>query len=185
MASQVQTGRAEAIALARRLILESRPVRMHELAAELGVSRVTLHRWVGSREQLLGDALWSLSAATLAEAERATRTRGARRIAEIVGRYLAAADSSAGVRSFLARDPELALRVLTTRASSVQARSVEEVERLIREAVDAGDLRVSMSPHDLAYVITRIGESFLYADIITGEKPDVAKARQAVEQLLS
>jgi hypothetical protein len=82
------------------------------------------------------------------------------------------------------RDPEFALRMLTTRATPVQARSVAEVERLIHEAVAAGELDVSMDAHDLAYVIVRIGESFLYADAITGEQPDIGAARRAIEQLL-
>jgi AcrR family transcriptional regulator len=182
--TEVKAGPAGAIELARRRILDGQPVRMQELAGELGVTRVTLHRWVGSREQLIGEAWWSLAQDTLTRAERGVPTRGARRIANIVGRYLEIAHASDGMRAFLEREPEFALRVLTTQATPVQARSVAEVERLISEAVEAGDLEVSMDAHDLAYVIVRVGESFLYADVITGEQPDIGKARAAIEQLL-
>ena len=34
---------------------------MLALSAELVVSRATLYRWTGDREQLLSDVLWSLS----------------------------------------------------------------------------------------------------------------------------
>ena len=34
---------------------------MQTLARELGTSRFTLHRWVGSRDLLLGEVLWSLA----------------------------------------------------------------------------------------------------------------------------
>jgi hypothetical protein len=39
---------------------------MTSLAAELGVNRVTLYRWVGSRDVLMVEVLWSLAASTLA-----------------------------------------------------------------------------------------------------------------------
>ncbi|WP_329389668.1 QsdR family transcriptional regulator [Streptomyces sp. NBC_01351] len=34
------------------------------------------------------------------------------------------------------------------------------------------------------YVITRIGESFVYADLITGDEPDATKPAAAVAALL-
>ncbi|MCX5193101.1 QsdR family transcriptional regulator [Streptomyces sp. NBC_00249] len=37
---------------------------------------------------------------------------------------------------------------------------------------------------DLAYVITRIGESFVHADLITGDEPDATKPAAAVAALL-
>ncbi|MEV0672755.1 QsdR family transcriptional regulator [Mycobacterium sp. NPDC050441] len=41
-----------------------------------------------------------------------------------------------------------------------------------------------LPPNDLAYLIVRIVESFLYADIITGEPLEIAKAEQAISALL-
>jgi hypothetical protein len=37
-----------------------------------------------------------------------------------------------------------------------------------------------LPPPDLAYAIVRIVESFVYADIITGERLDIAKAEQPI-----
>jgi hypothetical protein len=175
---------ADAVRLARRRLLAGRPIRMQELAADLGVTRVTLHRWVGSRDDLLGEVLWSLAAQTFAEADRATRARGGRRVARVVGRFIETVNANPGMRDFIAGDPEQALRILTTKATPVQARSVEATEALIRDEEAAGRLRPPMAAHDLAYVIVRISESFLYADIIAGEAPDAAKARAAIEALL-
>lgn len=43
-----------------------------------------------------------------------------------------------------------------------------------------------MEPGDLAYVIIRLCESFVYADVLTGvDEPDPAKSRQAIAALLS
>ncbi len=67
--------------------------------------------------------------------------------------------------------------------ASVQRRGVEAVGDLVDEQIEAGALDTPADPEDLAYVIMRIGESFLYSDVIIGSKPDVAKAGQMVRLL--
>src|SRR4051794_22855187 len=52
---------AAAFRAAQRMYLQGRRVDMQALAAELDVSRATLYRWTGHRDQLLSDVLWSLS----------------------------------------------------------------------------------------------------------------------------
>src|SRR5919198_1081369 len=59
---------ADALRLARRKFLAAQRIDMTGLAAELGVNRVTLYRWVGSRDALMVEVLWSLAASTLARA---------------------------------------------------------------------------------------------------------------------
>ncbi len=49
------------VATAARWIYEGRRLDMQGLADELGISRVTLFRRVGSREELIGQALWRLT----------------------------------------------------------------------------------------------------------------------------
>src|SRR5215831_10534426 len=49
---------ARIVRLAAQWICDGRRLDMQGLADELGVSRVTLFRRVGSREALLGQALW-------------------------------------------------------------------------------------------------------------------------------
>jgi len=44
---------ADALRLARRKFLAAQRIDMTSLAAELGVNRVTLYRWVGSRDALM------------------------------------------------------------------------------------------------------------------------------------
>ena len=41
-----------------------------------------------------------------------------------------------------------------------------------------------LDPPTLAYVLVRIGESFIFADLITGGEPDLEKAVQASRVLL-
>ncbi|MFN7133236.1 MAG: QsdR family transcriptional regulator [Myxococcales bacterium] len=48
-----------------------------------------------------------------------------------------------------------------------------------------GHIRPAMPLDALAYLIVRIGESFLYRDAITGEPPDVANAITAIRLLVA
>src|ERR687897_998933 len=70
----------DAFRLARRKFLAAERIDMSALAEELEVNRVTLYRWVGSREQLLVEVVWSLGSRTLANCDRRTRARGSERI---------------------------------------------------------------------------------------------------------
>src|SRR3954447_9738114 len=57
----VRPAATDALRLARRRFLAPERVDMSALAEELGVNRVTLYRWVGSRDQLLVEVVWSLA----------------------------------------------------------------------------------------------------------------------------
>ena len=157
---------------------------MQELATELGVNRATLFRWVGSRDDLLAEIIWSLAEPTLTLAVSDADGSGGQRIASIMGRFVALLDEADFFREFLRREPERALRILTTRASTVQSRLVAAVENLVGEEITRTGMHPPLPPHDLAYLIVRIVESFLYADIITGEEHDTAKAALAITALL-
>src|SRR5258708_18716393 len=77
----------EAFKLARRQFIRGDRIEMRALATELGVSRVTLHRWVGTRDDLLGEVIWSLAEPTIRDARTATRARGGEGIAETLWRF--------------------------------------------------------------------------------------------------
>ena len=65
----------DAFKLARRRFQGAERVDMSAMADELGVNRVTLYRWVGSREQLLVEVIWSLGARTLEQIGSRVRAR--------------------------------------------------------------------------------------------------------------
>jgi AcrR family transcriptional regulator len=173
-----------AFRVARGWFLAGQRIEMQELAAELGVNRTTLFRWVGGRDELLAEIIWSLTEPTLTRVIEESRGHGGRRIAIAAGQIATLIDRAAFFREFLRREPERALRILTTRASTVQARVVSAIEALLRHEITEGRLQPPLPAPELAYLIVRIIESFLYADIITGEQLDVAKAEQAIAALL-
>lgn len=173
-----------ALRLARRTWQAGQRVDMQALAAELGVDRTTLFRWVGNRDALLGDVLWSVGAPTWRNALASTSIPGACGVAEVMGWFVQALIDSVPLRTFLRAEPERALRLLTTKASVVQRQMVASVEQLLKQEQDRGTLTAPLPLHDLAYLITRIAESFIYNDVITGERPDASKATIATAALL-
>ena len=76
-----------AFRIAREWFLAGRRIEMRELAAELGVNRATLFRWVGNRDDLLAEILWSLAEPTLAAAIDDAPGHGGQRIATAIGRF--------------------------------------------------------------------------------------------------
>ena len=178
---------ARIVATAARWIYDGRRLDMQGLADELGVSRVTLFRRVGSREELLSRALWLLTermletAAAQWEAERpegALHTPG-------TGRHInAMVAESKGLRRLLDDEPALAIRVLTDPRGRVQSGIVAFVEDLLRRDVEEFGLVTLIEPNDLAYALVRLGESFLYADVLAARKPDVATANRLQDALV-
>lgn len=179
---------ARAYALARDRLLAGERIDMQQLATELAVDRSTLFRWVGSRDQLVSQILHELGQQTLARVLRNVRDQGlsgAQLVAETLGGFADELITARFFRTYLRREPERALRLLTTNASFVQREMIGAVERLLDEQVDPAALSYPMPIHDLAYLVIRIGESFIYTDLITGGVPDSGKARTALLALLS
>ena len=172
--------RRDALALARRRFLAGERIDMSALATELGVNRVTLYRWFGSRDRFLVEVLWSLTSQTLAGIEASVRARGGERIVEIVTRFLEAVISNGGMQRWLAEEGEHAMRLLTRHETGFQPRLIEAVERLLREEA----LELPVDRHELAFVIVRLIESYTYLDLITGERPDAARAAPILRMLL-
>lgn len=183
-APQARASALDAFRLARRRFLSGERVDMGALAEELGVNRVTLYRWVGSREKLLVEVLWSLAAPTLEREGERTRKRGSERVVEIVSGFVSAVLTSAGMSRFLSEEGELAMRLLTRRDTGFQPRLIGAVKALLAEEVGRGTLDLPADLHDVAYTIVRIVESYVYLDRITGEEPDARRAESILRLLL-
>lgn len=175
----------DAFRLARRRWLQGERIDIGALASELKVGRATLFRWVGSREQLLGEVLWSVTQPVLSQAAAHTPGHGAQRIAAICEVLIRAILGFAPLRRFITQNPEYALRLLTSKAGPVQARVIESVQTLLLEEQASGFLSLPLPAATLAYLVVRIGESFVYADVISGQCVEVGDAALAIELLLS
>lgn len=174
----------DALRIARRRFLAAERIDMSALAEELGVNRVTLYRWFGSRDRFLVEVIWSLARRTLDEIDAAVDESGAERIVAIVIAFLDAVISNRGMQRWLAEEGEHAMRLLTRHETDFQPRLILAVEGLLREETSRGELSLPVDLHELAYVIVRLIESYTYLDLITGEKPDATRARPILRMLL-
>ncbi|WP_169795863.1 QsdR family transcriptional regulator [Curtobacterium ammoniigenes] len=172
---------------ARRSFIDGDRIDMGRLAASLGVDRTSLFRWVGNRDQLISEILWSLAVPTLDQAGAAAAPpgTGSQRIVDVLDRFTADLIRADYFRAFLTREPSRALRILTTTDSDVQRRLVAVVELIIEQEVALAAFDPApLSTRELARLLVRISESFTYADLISGEPPDAHRARAAFEYVL-
>jgi len=178
---------ARIVAAAARWVQNGRRLDMQGLADELGISRVTLFRRIGGREALLGKALWMLTQCTLETASalwEAERPEGELHTPG-TGRHInAIVCQSAGLRRLLEDEPALAIRVLTDPHGQVQAGVVAFIEDLLRRDVAEFGLVTIIEPDALAYALVRLGESFLYADVLAARKPDVEAVNRLQQALI-
>jgi AcrR family transcriptional regulator len=174
----------DALHEAQRMFQAGQRVDMQSLARKLGVDRATLYRWVGSREQLLAEVLWNLMARTVQRLRAASGASPGPMAAGIVTGAATATMANPGMQRFLEREGDLALKLLTTKASEFQRRLIQ----LIAEVVDAdrrsGHLHSAVPAADLPYVLVRIMESYVYLSLITGDEPDAARASSVIHALL-
>lgn len=170
----------DAFRLARRRWLAGERVDMSAMAGELDVNRVTLYRWVGSREALLVEIVWSLAERTLADVSAAIGGRGPERVVAVVTGFVEQVIANPGMQRWLAEEGELAMRLLTRSDRGFQPRLIDWVDGLLeREAVE-----LDADRREVAYVIVRVIESYTYLDLILGERPDARRAEPILRLLL-
>jgi AcrR family transcriptional regulator len=158
---------------------------MLALCRRLGISRATLYRRAGNREQLLDQVLWWRARRTLSEQANATAGQyGAARIVAAIGGVLHAIERDKALRALLESDPETALRLLTGTRSAVQQGMVAALERLIDLERGRGAFAAGLDTPTLAYAIVRIAEGFLYADVVADRTPDIDRAITLIAALL-
>ncbi|MHA6765152.1 QsdR family transcriptional regulator [Streptacidiphilus sp. PAMC 29251] len=175
------------VRLAAQWVQDGRRLDMQGLADELGLSRATLFRHVGGREALLGQALWVLTRQTLDTATQwweVRRPPGALHTSGTGRRFNALVSRSPGLRKLLDEEPVPTLRVLTDPRGQVQPGIVDFFEALLRRDMADYGLVPLIEPGALAYALVRLGESFLYADVLAARQPDVATADRLQQALV-
>jgi AcrR family transcriptional regulator len=196
----------DAFRLARRTFLAGDRVDMQALARTLNVDRVTLYRWVGSREQLLAEVLWSLIDPTISRLRQARSAQPARPAppaqcdqqalagepavlsqspaAAVITGTVRSIIANEGMQRFLDREGDLALRLLTTRASDFETRLIALIGEFVSAEAAAGRLSAAVPMDDLPYLLVRVMESYIYLGLITGEHPDPDRAARVINALL-
>lgn len=149
---------------------------MSAIAKELGVSRVTLYRWVGSRGALLGEVMASLAIRTAQRERERIRANGGEAIAHVAAHLVQTLMTNDAMQALLDSEPQFALRVLTTSEGPTAARITDYWTAELEAEMAAGNLTSPLAARDLAYLIVRLSESFVYKGVLAGEpaKPEDA-----------
>lgn len=170
--------------LARQWFIGAKRIELQKLAVELGISRATAYRWAGSAEQLVGHVLAALVDETFHQILQRTTSTGSERVLEVLQRGMYNAYRFRPLRKFLTRDAQTALKIVASNHSPVQQRTIANIQQLLQEEVESGHMTLAVEPAVMAYALTRIMESFLYADLITGAKPDLENASKILRLML-
>jgi AcrR family transcriptional regulator len=158
---------------------------MQALANRLGVGRATLYRRAGNRERLLDEVVWWRARQILSAAVSSSSSlEGVARIVAVVNAILRGVMLDRALHAFLDSEPEAAMRILTGARSTVQRGMTGTLENLIDLEISRGHLNVELDTPTLTYAIVRIGEGFLYSDIIADRTPDADRASTVIEALL-
>ena len=172
----------DAFAVARRRFAAGQRIEMQAVADELGINRVTLYRWVGSREQLITEVLWSATQRSFAR--YCDQLADGPRAAAALTMFVRDVNDHAGMQQLLRDEPDLALSLLTSTSGDYQHRYLGLVRELIAEDRDAGLISDEVPLDDLAYAAVGITESYIHTRVITGEQPDAGRAETVLRALL-
>ncbi|MET3422372.1 hypothetical protein BJ973_001584 [Actinoplanes tereljensis] len=156
-------------------------VDMEMLATQLAVSRATLYRVAGSRDALLGNALWLLGDRLLARSRAARRQRGPDGVIEVSRRFAERLRAARSMRRFVGAEPQTAARVLFTPSGEVHRRAILAQRDIF---VEAGAGRSSDDLFPLAFLYVRIMESVLYGELFSGRAVEFPTAERALRGLL-
>lgn len=153
------------------------------ICSELGLSRATVHRWCGSRDDVIGEVMIRLVVPLFRGIARAGRGQGGKRLVSVFERQLRALARDAAFRRFLEHERGAAQRILTASDGIVEPRVVALIQEAIEEEVSRG-YQPPADPAVIAYAIVRMGESFLYADASSGFRGDFDRLRPVYAALL-
>ncbi|RBY95779.1 transcriptional regulator [Blastococcus sp. TF02-8] len=175
---------------AARTLLSGQRLDTGVLAAELGISRATLFRRAGNRDAILGEALWDLGRRTLQALERRHDDRpaeaepGRLRSLVVSEDFRYALSEAVPIRRLLDDEPATAIRILTDPRGRVQPRIVEAYTALFQRDVDEHGLVPQVPVPLLALAVVRLGESFLYSDVLAARAPDLKAATTVLDALV-
>lgn len=167
---------------ARRRWLRGERISLNELAETVGIGRTTLFRWVGTKELLMAEIMWSLYEPTLQEARKQACGSGAEYIANVCRFTMTAVINSRPLRQFISDDPQFALQILTS-TRLLQERRLNAMKQLLTEEIEKGTIDPGLEIDSLALVIIRLTESFTYSDLIVGRPPAIDEACKAIRTL--
>jgi hypothetical protein len=176
--------REDVVRAAARRFRRGERIDVQAVVADTGVARATAHRWFGTREGLIGEALVLASEPMFAAARERAEGRGAAGLLDAFDDIVRRLAGDDGLRRFLETERDAALRILTSSGGVVQPAWVARTEALLAAEAAAGRFRPAADLPTLAYAIVRLVEAFLYNDAAAGLRADADRLRVVLAALL-
>lgn len=170
-AGRPQATPLEVFKQARRLWQQNKRISIGELANNVGVSRVTLYRWVGSKDRLIEEILWSLAKPTFKNAIKSAPGNGIEHVVATHHRFMTDMGNYDPMRRFVYENPTVAIRIQTNDPASAHGRIIEASAAHLAEQEALGHLRLPSSPERLAEMIAFTGGALLYSALVGGRDP--------------
>ena len=170
----------DALDLGRATFLANERVDMQALTARLGVARTTLHRWVGTRENLLDQVLGDLASGFWDLARAEARGSGEELVLDVLRRILGTTARFEPARGFVQREPQLSMRLLAGEGFSVRRRSLEQLSALVAEALPDEADRLD----HFAEALVHVGSALEWSAIMAGDEPSPQRLVEVARALL-
>ncbi len=170
-----------ALEYATRIFVSGERLDMQTLAAALGVGRTTLYRWVGGREEVLGDVLASLSREVWAGCQAHATGEGVERALDTFRRFMDHTSQFPALRDFARREPALALKLLMQPDGPVAESLRDGVAAALRETLPDQHDRIS---DEIVDILVQVGTALEWAPVIIGDPPPLDRAMRLVRALL-
>jgi AcrR family transcriptional regulator len=175
----------EVFKMARRRYLKGQHVCLGEIAKEAGISRGTLQRWVGNKDLLLDEILWSLAKPAFERAVCETPDSGIEHIIGVHRRFMTAILSDPALQQFIKNEQHYALRILTDTSSGVSKRVVQLTAAHLRDQQTRGHISLNASAEELAEFFILANQAIIYTDTVSGRSPAIDKACALIRMLLT
>lgn len=172
----------DALDLAQATFVSGVRVEMATLAAQLGISLPTLYRWVGTREQLLDRVLERVTDEFLAVAISDAEGDSDERVLDFIRRMMNATAAFEPGLTFVAREQQLALRLVLAESGAVHRSLARALRTLIGETRPPEQARTLEDKVDLAI---RVCTGLQWASVAVGDDPQVEGAVEVVRALLA
>ena len=176
-------GPSDAIRAATRTYLRGESLDMSALAAELGIGRATLYRWVGNREDLLAAVLAEGTERTYRAAIKDAQGEGIALVIDSMRRFMHSVLVTPALKALTQREPLLFIR-LATMPGAIEGRAARLVAELLDQEAARGRIRLELPSPVMAQAIIRVCDSHLYAHLLGRNEPEIETALQLVELLL-
>ncbi len=160
----------DAMELARATFLHGARIDMGKLAVQLAVSRATLYRWCGSREQLHERILEQRALEFMAWARAETQVDGHEQLLDVFRLVSETTLHAQPVRRFIEREPALALRILISEHGGVHRVIAQGLCEVGAETHTPKEMRSLRSRIDVA---VHLASALQWVTVAIGEEPQI------------